>query len=231
MELSKGEDRRILAEGLILYFVLFFPGIYSSGFPGKIEHNGTIPFSTFMELGRTMTYTVPSLALLWYLISLRKSTGEYSFSSLKLKNLQNNDFLSFIIGLPGIILIGLGVSLLVSLYSHSAPPPKIQAPGSVLGWLVMVFSCLSTGYLEESYFRYYILTAGVATPQPVTRAIFSIILFSLCHLYEGPWGVMNAVLAGSLLSILFLRYRSLHGIAWAHGAYNIFIYSMGNFGA
>jgi len=55
------------------------------------------------------------------------------------------------------------------------------------------------------------------------------VLFSLCHVYEGPWGILNAVLAGIILSLLFIRFRSLHGIAWAHGAYNIFVYTMGNF--
>ncbi|MDR1949246.1 MAG: CPBP family intramembrane metalloprotease [Spirochaetaceae bacterium] len=53
------------------------------------------------------------------------------------------------------------------------------------------------------------------------------ILFSLCHLYEGFWGVLNALFAGVLLALVFRRYRSLHGIAWAHGLYNAFIYAFG----
>ena len=230
MELSKGENNRFPLEGLILYFVLFFPGIYATGFSGEIEPIGTIPFSTVRELGRTLTYTIPSLALLWYLISDRK---QMTFSSLIPKNLRKKVLFPFTIGLPGLILIGLGISLLISLFSQAqgpTPPPKVEAPGNIWGWIVMVFSCLGTGYLEESYFRYYLLTRlRRQLPEPAKRIILSTLLFSLCHIYEGPWGVLNALLAGILLSALFIRYRSLHGIAWAHGAYNIFVYAMGHF--
>ncbi|MFP3041644.1 CPBP family intramembrane metalloprotease [Treponema primitia] len=91
----------------------------------------------------------------------------------------------------------------------------------------MILSCLSTGYLEESYFRFYLFTrfkqGGVS---PVKAMIVSSILFALCHVYEGPLGALNALLAGLLLFFIFSRRRSLHGIAWAHGAYNIFVYVM-----
>jgi membrane protease YdiL (CAAX protease family) len=213
-------------EPLILYFVLFFPGIYSNGAWKGIEIAETIPFSVVRELGRTLTYTIPSLALLWYIFPDKKG-----FSSLKQQKLQKRDFLPFAIGLPGLIFIGLGVSLLVSFFYLRyglALPLKIDAPVSVLGWTVMAFSCLGTGYLEESYFRYYLFTK-LEKQQPVAliRIIFSTILFSLCHIFEGPWGIINAMLAGFFLSWLYDRFRSLHGVAWAHGAYNIFVYFIG----
>jgi membrane protease YdiL (CAAX protease family) len=106
----------------------------------------------------------------------------------------------------------------------------VEPPGNVLGWIIMAFSCIGTGYLEESYFRYYLLTKlQTRLPSPAARMIISTVLFSFCHIYEGPWGILNAVLAGLFLSMLFIRYRSIHGIAWAHGAYNIFVYIMGFF--
>ena len=221
-------------EPLILYFVLFFPGVYSLGSSGGvsqgIELYETIPFSMIRELGRTFTYTIPSLALLWYLIPDKKG-----FSALKQEKPGKKDFLPFAVSLPGLIFIGLGISLLVSLlsrYQNFSPPLKEEAPATSLGWTVLVFSCLGTGYLEESYFRYYLLTKlENQLPMAAMRIIFSTVLFSLCHFYEGPWGIINATLAGLLLSVLFIRYRSLHGIAWAHGAYNIFVYVMGNIGS
>jgi membrane protease YdiL (CAAX protease family) len=92
----------------------------------------------------------------------------------------------------------------------------------------MALSCLSTGYLEESYFRYYLLGKledfGLS---PLVSILMGVLLFSFCHLYEGPWGVLNAFLAGTLLSLIFVRFRSLHGIALAHGLYNIFVYAIG----
>jgi hypothetical protein len=38
---------------------------------------------------------------------------------------------------------------------------------------------------------------------------------------------LNAFLAGILLSLVYKKYRALHGIAWAHGIYNAFIYLNG----
>lgn len=238
MELSKGENHLIL-EGLILYFVLFFPGVYASGFSGEIDLVEAITFSIPAELGRTLTYTLPSLALLWYLILRINSAEKKSFSSLGLTSLRKQDFLSFAAGFAGLVLVGLGISFLVSLLpqmENLPPPPKIEAPDTVWGWIVIAFSCLGTGYLEETYFRYYLFTAGpTAAPEKLNvdaaaRIVLSTGLFSICHIYEGPWGILNAALAGILLSALFVRFKSFHGIAWAHGAYNIFVYCiMGNF--
>jgi len=212
-------------EALILYFVLFFPGVYVSGLPG----GETLPFSLLRELGRTVTYTLPSLALLWYLLTDRKG-----FSSLNEIKPKKPDFISLAAGLPGLIIISLFISLLAYLLSDYLglnSPPRVEGPSNAAGFVILVFSCLGTGYLEESYFRFYLLTRlDNAVPNTVLRIALSTFLFSLCHIYEGPWGILNAVLAGVFLSILFIRYRSIHGIAWAHGAYNLFVYAMGNFG-
>ena len=215
-------------EPLILYFVLFFPGVYNLPFSGGMPLPEVIQFSIFRELGRTVTYTLPSLALLWYLISDRKG-----FQALAGEKPQKSDFFTLSAGLPGLILIGLGISFLVLHfpdYQGLTPPPRVEVPINAAGWIVMVFSCLGTGYLEESFFRYYLLNVlEKPVPNSIFRIILSTALFSLCHIYEGPWGILNAVLAGILLSVLFVRFRSLHGIAWAHGCYNIFVYIMAIF--
>jgi len=209
-------------EVLILYFVLFFPGVYYSGFTAA----EIIPFSMLRELSRTLTYSIPSIALLWYIITDKKG-----FTSLEKIRPRKPDLVSFGIGLPGLIVISLFVSLLAFIFSRYmglATPPKIEGPSSVMGFVVLVFSCLGTGYLEESFFRYYLLTRlETVVPKMALRIALSTLLFSLCHMYEGPWGLLNSVLAGVFLSVLFIRYRSIHGIAWAHGAYNLFVYTMG----
>jgi membrane protease YdiL (CAAX protease family) len=213
-------------EPLILYFVLFFPGIFASPFPAGLGQGieaALIPFSTLRELGRTLTYTIPSLALLWYLISDKKGLSALDEVKPRLR-----DFIPFAIGFPSLVIIGLGISFPASYFSGYLDlplPPRVDAPLGLAGWIAMVFSCLGTGYLEESYFRYYLLIKlENPLPRPAFRIFLSTLLFSLCHIYEGPWGILNAVLAGVLLSVLFIRYRSLHGIAWAHAAYNMFVY-------
>jgi len=211
-------------EPLILYFVLFFPGVYISSFSGAGQAVETIPFLIFHELGRTLTYTIPSIALVWYII------GKKRLMALISRKFRKKDLFAFVAGFSGLCAISLGISLLVSFflrYFDLAPPPKVEAPVNYAGWIVLVFSCLGTGYLEESFFRYYLLTKYEKTvPQTAIRVVYSTFLFSLCHIYEGPGGFINSVLAGILLSTLFIRYRSLHGVAWAHSAYNIFVYVM-----
>ena len=210
-------------EVLILYFVLFFPAIFNSPFPINLAQSQPISFSIIRELGRTFTYTIPSLALLWYLVS-----DKNGFSALRDEKPHKRDLLPFSIGLSGLIIIGLFISLLVWLFSGQNTPPKVDGPVNAAGWIVLVFSCLGTGYLEESYFRYYILNKlEVSIPNETIRIILSMLLFAFCHIYEGPWGIINALLAGALLAVIFLRYRSLNGIAWAHGLYNIFVYAVG----
>ena len=140
------------------------------------------------------------------------------------------DIISFGIGIPGLIGISFFVSFLAFLLSGFlgiSSPPKVEGPSNAAGFIILGISCLFTGYLEESYFRYYLLTRlEMAVPKIPLRIAASTVLFSLCHIYEGPWGILNAVLAGVFLSVLFVKYRSIHGLAWAHGAYNLFVYSM-----
>jgi len=212
-------------EALILYFVLFFPGIQASPSPDwlaqGIETAGTIPFSAIRELTRTVTYTLPAIALLLYIISDKKG-----LSGLKPLAPGRQDIIPFVIGLPVLIVIGLFIAFLIPLFASVAQPPRIEGPYNFPGWAVMVLACLAIGYLEEIYFRYYLLTK-LETINPAPRVIFSTALFALCHLHQGPWGVANAAIAGLFLSLLFLRYRSLHGIALAHAGYNMFVYVMG----
>ena len=206
---------------MLLYLVLFFPGISSQAPVVTI-----ISFSAFREFGRLFTYTIPALALIWYLI-LEKKSLDISVSDIKPKK---TDLISFAIGFPLLILSGALVTLLMNKLDPNVKMPVIEAPGSVQGWIIMVISCTGTGYLEESFFRFYLLRKlnEWIRSRPL-KIIFSVLLFSLCHSYEGPWGILNAALAGLSLSILYEKYRTIHGIAWSHACYNAIVYVMGIF--
>jgi membrane protease YdiL (CAAX protease family) len=206
-------------EPLILYFVLFFPGFFSGG-----PVSGPIPFSTPAELNRLLFHTLPSTALLWYLVLEKRSLPPGTLKKPRLR-----EGMALLIGFPGLILIGTILALLSSLGAAS-PPPQVEAPRNPSGWVVMLLSCLGTGFLEESFFRFYLLNKlNTRFTGEREGLLLSTTLFALCHIYEGPWGVLNAALAGCFLSILFLKYRSLYGAAAAHGFYNIFVYVMGRF--
>jgi membrane protease YdiL (CAAX protease family) len=117
------------------------------------------------------------------------------------------------------------VNPLLTPYIEIPSSPRLEAPQELLAWLVMLVSCLGTGYLEESYFRLYLLLRLEAAGIGIGKSMFfSCILFAICHTYEGPWGILHAGLAGILLSWVLIRFHSFHGIAWAHGAYNGLVY-------
>jgi membrane protease YdiL (CAAX protease family) len=186
--------------------------------------------------------------LLWYFSHIK---GKEIFPA----KVRSGDFQSLIIALPGLLGIGLGISVLSSIVPLSETAIiTVEAPIGPAAWILMILSCFSTGYLEETYFRRYLLdrllqqkpgtraaeaffpqTHGLAAAAgtlyaktgPVPGILVSTALFSLCHIYEGPWGVINAALAGLLLSLIYVHYGALHGLAWAHGLYNIFIYANG----
>jgi membrane protease YdiL (CAAX protease family) len=213
------------AEPFIAYAVLFLPGLATgSFFPGTAgaEEQRTIQFVISQELSRILGFTVPAIALIGYFLALRGGKSRLP------ENPNSRDFLSLALALPGLLGLGLLVSLASSFFPSGPFVIIVEAPKGILAIIVMLFSCISTGYLEEFYFRYYLSLrfkqAGLGTPAAIS---LSVLLFSLCHIYEGLWGTLNAVLAGILLSLVYKKYRALHGIAWAHGFYNAFIYLTG----
>jgi len=93
--------------------------------------------------------------------------------------------------------------------------------------LALLFG-LTAGYREEFFFRSYLLgrleDMGVQLPVAVAA---STALFSLGHLYEGALAVGITAGLGVLLSAAWLRRRSLHVVAIAHGAYNTVVLCLG----
>jgi membrane protease YdiL (CAAX protease family) len=205
-------------EPFIVYAVLFLPGLSAGG----AEEAELIRFVISQELIRILGYTIPALLLIGHLLVLRGGTARLP------KRPQTGDLLSLAIALPGLLGIGLCISIVSSLVSPDPPALTVEAPKGSLAVLVMFLSCFSTGYLEETYFRYYLsLRFKQAGIREILAIGTSVLLFSLCHVYEGLWGALNALMAGILLSLVYRRYRALHGLAWAHGLYNAFIYLSG----
>jgi membrane protease YdiL (CAAX protease family) len=170
-----------------------------------------------------LAYSLPALALVWYLL-LR--TGR-SFSPFSSPRPRLRDLVTALFTLPALVALGALLSLLGAFLPDPVIAQEIGFPQGPAAILVMILSSLSTGYLEESYFRFYLsrrfAEAGVGR---VKAMLISSLLFALCHLYEGPLGALNAFLAGTLLFFIYTRRRSLHGVAWAHGLYNVFVYVM-----
>jgi membrane protease YdiL (CAAX protease family) len=208
----------VFVEPLILYWILFLP---SWGFP--VPDASALSFSINQELSRIAVYNLPALALVLYLLF---RSGR-PFSPLSGPWPRRGDLVTALFTLPALAALGALVSLRGTLFPEPVSAPELGLPHGPAAVLVMILSSLSTGYLEETYFRCYLFRrlaeGGVNL---ALAALVSSFLFALCHAYEGPLGALNAFLAGLLLFFIFARRRSLHGIAWAHGGYNIFVYIM-----
>ena len=205
-------------EPLILYAVLFFR--ISAGPSGE-----SVEFSAAAELVRIFLYNIPSLALIWYLLLKVKSLKEWDIMPGK------RDLMPIALALPALILIGLTISL-VSHVDGIPSGSRFLPPQTAVTWVILIISCVSTAYLEESFFRFYLLSKRDAMGLGPHRAILiSTMVFASCHIYEGPWGFLNAALSGIVLAYIFLRFRSLHGIAVSHAMYNIAVYAMGSLSA
>jgi hypothetical protein len=127
-----------------------------------------------------------------------------------------------------ILTSALGISLVAQYFLPAYRPPLIQAPQTIDAWLIMLIGSFATAYLEEVYFRLYLLhrfdTAGIPR---ITGNLLSIVLFSLCHLYEGPLGTLNAAIASTCFTFIYRKTNSVHSPAWAHGFYNVLAFSLG----
>ena len=202
-------------EALVLYIILFFSGTAGAIINGAQK----VEFSIAAQITGILLHIIPSLVLVWYLILRSRRLEDWIIRP------GRKDIISGFITLPCLLLIGAAVSFVSSFIGGSQAQISLGLPSTVPGWLVLCVYCICAAYLEESYFRYYLLTRNDELNLSASSALLlSTALFSICHIYEGPWGFLNAALSGAFLCFIFLRYNSLHGTAIAHGLYNILAY-------
>jgi membrane protease YdiL (CAAX protease family) len=189
-----------------LFFVLFFPLN-----PGLAAVSGGIGYSLFWRL--------PALVLVLLLMSGKSAENSLPAPPLGLRLARDAAALG--LAFPVLCLLGVGASFLAEKTGFPAPP--LIRPQGVAAWVSVILACLTVGYLEEGYFRVY-LPRQCAVLGKAACFWFPVLLFGFCHLYEGPWGFANALLAAVMLSLVYRKTLSLHGIALAHGLYNITAY-------
>lgn len=179
-----------------------------------------LPFDAAATLSRTVLSDAPALLLVLFFLIRGSRPGLRGISRPCIK-----DGIAAAAAFAGLIIAASLSGWLGDLFPGCDAGSALEAPRTVPAWLAVILACALTGYLEESFFRAYMLTRLSDAGLGGARAVFmSVTLFSICHLYEGPWGVVNAALAGSVLSAAYLYRRSLHGPAWAHAVYNLFVY-------
>ena len=186
-----------MVEAAALFFVLFFfPGIPLSSPPEVITHS--------------LLWRVPAFILIMLLMEKKPS-----FS-------VKRDLFTAVIAFAVLCSTGFLVSLAAA--QTGFVPPEVPPPEGTLGWTAAILLSLSTGCLEEAYFRYYLPERIRSLKPGKTAYLVSALVFALCHVYEGPWGFINALAAALALSLVYIKTSSFPGIAGAHGLYNIFVF-------
>lgn len=201
-------------EALILYAIIFLPGALK-------RPDSQVSFSSVTELIRIFFFTIPASALIMYLFGRRKHFKVLGLLPCK------KDFFTGLLMFPCLIIIGFFAGFAGTHFTTSdAYKELLAAPEGLMEWIILCISCICSGYLEESYFRFYLLSQREEFSMSAPAAVVvQAALFTICHLYEGPWGMANALLSGVLLALVFLRFKTLHGLAFAHGLYNITAYA------
>ena len=180
-------------------------------------------FDATSELARTLLYDFPATALILYLLFRGRRASDSGFGRPSTGD-------AAVAGVTFTILVAIAatLSVLAGLINGRAMSPIVEAPRSPVEWGAMLLVCIATGYLEETYFRAYLFIrleeAGLDDKKSI---VLSVLLFSLCHIYEGFWGGLNAAIAALVLSLAYLPNKSVHGPAWAHAPYNALVYVTG----
>lgn len=207
-----------MVEAFLLYWAFFIPGISLPS--GSATY---IPFEATKEISRVFFYDLPVIFLILYLL-WRDSDGA-------IKNrfrINRYTFLWSLFNLSVIVASAVLISLLSQFMLPAYRPPLIEAPHTMTAWLIMVIGSFATAYLEEFYFRLYLLyrfdSAGI---RPLMANLLSVFLFTLCHSYEGPLGALNAAIAGLFFTLFYRKTKNIHCPAWSHGLYNILAFAVG----
>ena len=197
-----------LCEPLILYIILYFPSLFSSG-------KNTDIYSSF---SLTAVYTVISLFQIFFLIYFMRLKK----TDKNLNGLRKFSFriipVSLLYLIPVYIII-LTIDLVFSFYK--IPSNEINMPGNLLFFLIQAFIIsLLTGYREEIFFRSYLISSAEPVYGKKAALFISSVLFSISHLQGGLQAILTAFAAGLFLSIIFLKHRNLHINALTHAFYN-----------
>lgn len=130
----------------------------------------------------------------------------------------------------------LGAGLLLAALPRLLPPSwgpfllrglrwSLRSPAEVP--LATAFSIVA-GYREEFFFRSYLLGRLDEAGLPAWACVaLSTALFAAGHIYEGVLGVLITAVIGLGLALAYLRTRSLHVVALAHGLYNVLSLAVG----
>lgn len=212
-----------ITEMLLFFAAFFLPGYAAQGLFAPPESA-----TTLLMLQSVLT-GVPQFLLMAWVATARDRTPPARWGLVRLQ--PRDAVRTLIVVLACFAAVTPFVALLVAL-----PQDVSRTLGRGYRWglqdaaqipLALLFG-LTAGYREEFFFRAYLLGRFEELGLAVAAAVAaSTAVFCLGHVYEGPLAVAVTAVLGVVLSAAWLRSRSLHVVAIAHGLYNTLVLSLG----
>jgi hypothetical protein len=214
---------RALIEMLLLFAAFFLPGYAAQGFMTASK-----PAMDVIMVQSIIT-GVPQFLLMAYIAVFAGATapGRWGFVRFEPRDAVRTAAVllgCFAVVAPFVILV---VALPPDISHSLTRGYRWGLQGAAQIPLALLFG-VTAGYREEFFFRSYLIgrmeEMGLQVPLAVA---ISTALFSIGHVYEGMLAVALTAGLGVLLSISWLRRRSLHVVAIAHGLYNTAVLCLG----
>jgi membrane protease YdiL (CAAX protease family) len=203
---------------MVLLFAVFF-------LPGILFQYGGIRPDAFDEPGyhlAVLVTTVPQTLLIIYVLWIQPSED---LSRFGFRAVDIPDLLAAVVATVGMFVVlaaAAGVLFLFPEVTQEAVRSGFRFRFSNVSLLPLaLLSSVAIAYREEAFFRAYLLTRfEQLSVNPVLGVVVAAAAFSLGHFYQGLGGAAVAFLLGLYLGWIYLRRRSVHIVAVAHGLYN-----------
>ena len=205
-------------EFALLFAVLFLPGMLAQ--PAGVDAGAFEDLTYHLQI---LVVSVPQILLVVALAGLRRPGSPHRFGWRRPVAADG------LAGAFALVSAWLAVGL-ISLVTGLSGSGDLLDP--VVAWSfsrrelipVAFLSTMAIGYREEIFFRAYLTDRAEELGVDARLALGGgAVLFALGHLYQGVMGFVVSLAIGLVFAGVYLRSRSLHGIAVAHGLYNFVV--------
>jgi len=201
----------------ILFSVMFLPGLVTAA-------TGVDPsaWTSMIYLVAVLAMAIPQILLVVYVCDLR--TPGFS-SKIGWVRPRVRDLVTLAIAVVSIFVAVMIWRLIVltGIVGEGESAVSWSSPGSSL-FPMAVLASVAVGYREEIFYRAYLIERAAEHRVPQWAVVtVSTGLFAAGHVYQGVAGVGISALVGLAMAGVYIWRRSLHGIAVAHGIYNVVV--------
>jgi membrane protease YdiL (CAAX protease family) len=204
-------QRRRLREGAILFTLFVAPAIFAPGDVGSLADR-------LAPIVAVVIRNVAFALLIVYLTDIQGErdavTGSKRFSPA-----------TVVIAAAGLFGISFITALVAGLFGEVEPSVFAAVPpgeDELLRWIPLAVMMLSVAWVEELFFRGYLLTrlrqVGASSRGAIVVAA---LLFSVGHGYQGVGALVFSFAAGLFLGILWVRKPSIVNLTIGHAIYNV----------